>query len=67
MEFFDTTRELPALSGRERKLVGLLPQPGGPTYEFASMVAKAATKYDIGVRIIEQDRWKSFNHVKNAQ
>jgi hypothetical protein len=34
--------------------------PEGPTYEFASMVAKAATKYDIGTRIIDHDWWEEL-------
>jgi hypothetical protein len=34
--------------------------PVGPTSRFASMLADAATKYDIGFRIIDHDWWEEL-------
>ncbi len=34
--------------------------PGGPTFKFASMMAKAATKFDVGMRIIDHDWWEEL-------
>jgi hypothetical protein len=34
--------------------------PGGPTFKFASMLADAAMKYDIGMRIIDHDWWEEL-------
>ncbi len=34
--------------------------PVGPTFRFALMLADAATKYDLGIRIIDNDWWEEL-------
>ena len=34
--------------------------PVGPSYRFASLLADAATRYDLGVRIIDHDWWEEL-------